>query len=85
MASKYDRLGDYLAAIGTATIILTFAEVEDIVGPLPAVARSSADWWGATRHGRYVNAHATHWGRVGYAADLPDFAAETVTFRRGAP
>jgi hypothetical protein len=35
MASKYDRLGDHLAAIGAATIILTFAEVEAVVGPLP--------------------------------------------------
>jgi len=82
MSSKYDRLGDHLAAIGAATITLTFAEVEAVVGPLPDTARRQVEWWGATRSGRYMSSHAYDWWRAGYVADHPDFADETVTFRR---
>jgi len=82
MTSKYDGLSDHLAAIGAATITLTFAEVEAIVGLLPVAARSYPGWWGATAHGRYDNAHAMRWWDAGYSAERPDFAAQTVTFRR---
>jgi hypothetical protein len=86
MTSGYDRLGDHLAAIGAATIILTFAEVEAVVGPLPPSARLpiNEQWWGATAVGRFHHAHAMYWRRAGYVADRPDLAAETVTFRRRA-
>ncbi len=82
MTSKYDRLADHLAGLGAATITLTFAEVETIVGPLPVAARSLVAWWGATANGRYNNPHAMHWWDAGYVADRPDFAAQTVTFRQ---
>jgi len=82
LTSKYDRLADHLAGLGAATITLTFAEVETIVGPLPVAARSLVAWWGATTSGRYNNPHAMHWWVAGYVADRPDFAAQTVTFRR---
>ncbi len=80
--SKYDRLADQLAALDAPVVTLTFAEVEAIVGPLPVQARSYAGWWGTTPSGRYNNIHALHWWDAGYLADCPDFAAETVTFRR---
>ncbi len=82
MTSKYDGLANHLVALGAATITLTFAEVEAIVGPLPVAARSYPAWWGATAHGRYDNAHAMRWSDAGYSADRPDFAAQTVTFPR---
>jgi len=82
MSSKYDRLADHLAALGAATITLTFAEVEAVVGPLPTQARNQPGWWGATPAGRYAYAHALRWRQAGYVADRPDFAAEAVTFRR---
>jgi hypothetical protein len=85
MTSKYDALGDHLAAIGGATITLTFAEVEAVIGPLTKHARESAEWWGATGGGRYLHAHVLHWWHAGYIADRPDLAAGTVTFRRLAP
>jgi hypothetical protein len=85
MTSKYDRLGDHLAAIGAATIILTFAEVEAVVGPLPVEAHRSSAWWGTGSKGLYNYAHAAHWRRAGYVADRPDLAAETVSFRRVVP
>ncbi len=85
MTSKYDRLGEHLTTIGAATIILSFAEIEAIVGPLPTMARHNANWWGATASGRYDHPHAFTWFRAGYVADLPDFTAEAVTFRRVLP
>lgn len=81
MTSRYDRLGERLAAIGAATIVLTFAEVAAIMGPLPTAAwRYDVRWWGgAAGHDR--GGHAMRW-KGGYVADRPDFAAETVTFHR---
>jgi hypothetical protein len=82
MMRQYDRLTDRLTAIGAATIILTFAEVEALVGSLPAEARHSPYWWGATAAARYQHPHAFRWWQAGYVADRPDFVAGTVTFRR---
>ncbi len=82
MTSEYDRLGYHLATLGAATITLTFAEIEAIVGPLPAMARRDKYWWGATALARYASAHIHAWWQAGYIADRPDFTAETVTFRR---
>ncbi len=61
MTSKYDGLSDHLAAIGAAMITLTFAEIEAVIGPLPAAAWRSVAEWGVTVSGRYLNAHALHW------------------------
>ncbi len=85
MTSKYDRLADHLLAIGAATITLTFAEVEAVVGPLPPQARYAPAWWGATPSGHYGHAHAIRWRQAGYVADRPDFIAGAVTFRRVGP
>lgn len=85
MTSKYDPLGDHLAAIGAATVVLSFAEVEAIVGPLPKSARIDPSWWGVGRRMIYQYPHALHWRRMGYGPARPDFAAGTVTFRRTGP
>ncbi|HEY7908993.1 MAG TPA: hypothetical protein VIC60_08955 [Thermomicrobiales bacterium] len=85
MTSKDDSLGDHLAAIGAATIVLTFAEVEAVLGPLPQVARRQGKRWGHTPAARYHHVHAMHRWRAGYVADQPDLAAGTVTFRRVVP
>lgn len=44
MTSKYDRLAAHRAASGAATTTLTFAEIEAVVGPLPALARRDRYW-----------------------------------------
>jgi len=82
VVSKYDHLGEHLAAVGALLITMTFAEVEAIVGPLPMAARQTPTWWGATRGSVYYHPYAVHWRHLGYIADRPDFAAETVTFRK---
>ncbi len=85
MTSKYDRLADHLVASGAATIILSFAEIEAVVGPLPATARKIAYWWVATARTQYTQPHLFSWRRAGYVADRPDFIAGAVTFRRVGP
>ncbi len=85
MTSKYDRLADHLAASGAATITLTFAEVEAVVGPLPATARHNPSWWGATPAGRYLHPYTLTWRQAGYIAVTLDFIAGAVTFRRVGP
>lgn len=85
MTSKYDTLADYLAAIRASEIRLTFAEIEAVIGPLPPTARRETTWWGTSFSARIGHAHAYAWWRAGYAADPPDFAAGTVTFRRVPP
>lgn len=82
ITSTYERLGKHLSAIGAATIVLSFAEIETFLGPLPTVARHHMQWWGATPFGRYNTVQSLRWGRVGYVAVHPDFVAQTVTFRR---
>ncbi len=82
MTSKYDRLADHLAGLDAPAITLSFAEVEAVVGSLPAQARNYPSWWGATPAGRYLHGYAVNWWQAGYVADRPDFVAETVTFRR---
>jgi len=57
---------------------MTFAEVEDLVGPLPAAARSHRAWWA---NGSLVEAQA--WRDVGWHVESVDQAAELVTFARG--
>ncbi|MGH6737754.1 MAG: DUF7662 domain-containing protein [Bradyrhizobium sp.] len=43
--SKYDPLRDYLKHQGRAEFVLTFEEIEDILGfPLPRSAHR-AEWW----------------------------------------
>ncbi len=83
MLSKYQPLADYLIARKDASqMVLAFSAIEAIIGPLPETARRSVEWWGVTVSGRDTNAHALGWWHAGYVADRPDFAVQTVTFRR---
>jgi len=49
MASKYASLYTYLEHRFANTVVLTFAEIEDLLGfTLPALARVREDWWTRT-------------------------------------
>ena len=80
--SKYQLLIPFLDAQDGPVITLSFAQIEAIVGPLPREMRTNPKWWGTTRSSRYLQTHLWKWRQAGYIADLPDFSAETVTFRR---
>jgi hypothetical protein len=43
--NKYDPLREYLASLDQTSVTMSFARVEELVGPLPASARRHRAWW----------------------------------------
>jgi len=79
--SKYAPLGRHLASQGEPEVIMTFSEVEKILGSsLPPSARTYRAWWANERSGSHVQREA--WIGSGYEVDQVDFLRERVTFRR---
>ena len=66
MASKYEPLRIWLASQTNDSVRLSFRQIETILGfPLPASARSLAQWW-ANVAGSHVQAAA--WMEAGWRA-----------------
>jgi hypothetical protein len=77
--NKYQPLTDWLATQRGAAAILTFAEVEALLGePLPVLARITPRWWARAlrrpRHGRV-------WRALGWEVTL-NSGAQALTFVR---
>jgi len=76
---KYDRLTDYLVGIrgrgGEAKV--TFAQIDSLVGSLPAAARSNASWWTDK-----TKAQTRSWSAAGWQVRSVDLEAEHVVFTR---
>ena len=82
--SRYQPIGDYLAALPPATtaVTLTFAEIEGLLGaPLPLRA-VRAKFWANARRAWYVPPQARAWHRAGWRVAGFDPVARTVTFAR---
>ena len=80
MPGKYEPLASHLSALPSdqTVIELTFAEVDRIVGGLPASARTLRPWWANSSHGQ-----ALAWRSAGWHVDKVDFANRRVRFARG--
>lgn len=76
--AKYDALRDHLTSRTGDTVNMTFAEVEEIVGPLPPTARSTRQWWA---NDSKVQAKA--WRAAGWHVGSTNLTAERVVFDRG--
>lgn len=76
---KYDPLRDLLASRQLDEVVLTFADVEKLVGPLPASAHVHRAWWA---NDSKVQAQA--WRSAGWRVAAVDQKAQRVTFARGA-
>jgi hypothetical protein len=74
--SKYDPLRDFLASRKAAPIILTFTQIDQLVGTLPPSARAYHLWW---RDDDPSHHHCRSWNDAGYTAH-PDFDGQQVTF-----
>jgi len=75
-------LQKYLADRYADTVVLTFAEIEDLTGfSLPARARLSPDWWTAPDPGVSPSRFANAWIRAHRTA-RPNLQARTVAFER---
>ena len=78
--NKYVPLHDYLANRYADSVVLTFAQLEDLLGfALPDSARTQQEWW--TNTDRYKSSYADAWIMGGRTAK-PNLLARTVTFER---
>lgn len=81
MDGTYLLLNKYLENRYADTVVLTFRQIEDLVGfSLPARARTHQEWWTAdayTGEPRYSNA----WILAGMTA-RPNLLAQNVVFER---
>ncbi len=77
--SKYQLIADYLAANGGADVVLTFAELEAIIGgPLSVTAQVSPAWWSATEL-----AHTRKWHALGWRSRLEQRNRRVIFTRDG--
>lgn len=64
---KFDPLKKYLANCGKEEIIMTFADIERIIGfSLPASSVNHAEWWANESNNSSRHSHAKAWYSAGY-------------------
>ena len=81
ISRKYVPLYDYLANRYADTVVLTFGQLEDLLGnALPNDAHSQDDWWTST-DSRVTASCSDAWILAGRTA-RPNLPARTVTFER---
>jgi hypothetical protein len=79
-APEYRALYTYLEHRYAAVVVLTFEQIEALLGsPLPARARTEQDWW--TGGKAHLPPHSAAWTEAGRTA-TPNLSARTVTFER---
>jgi hypothetical protein len=76
---KYDPLRDYLASRSGSEVRMTFAEVEQLVGPLPDSAHNYRAWWANDN-----KVEALAWRAAGWRVESVNQASGHVVFARGA-
>jgi hypothetical protein len=80
--SKYEPLKRYLSEHGGAEVVMSFRDVEAILGfALPRSARRYPAWW-SNNVGTHVNAAA--WREAGWKTSRIDLGGERVVFVRDA-
>ena len=80
MSGKYLLLFNYLENRYADTVVLTFSEIEDLLGfPLPEEARRQRGWWLDAAVG--TGSHTDSWILASRTA-IPDLMAKTVVFDR---
>jgi hypothetical protein len=82
MSGKYLSLYDYLKNRYANTVVLTFAEIEDLLGfTLPEPARSQQDWWTDADSNTVLTAPSQSWTLASRTAKA-NLMAQTVVFER---
>jgi hypothetical protein len=83
MSGKYLLLYKYLENRYANRVVLTFAEIEDLLGfALPGQARLHQEWWTDAEINRGGTSYSDSWILAGRTA-VPNMAAHTVVFDRG--
>lgn len=80
MASKYEALTTYLSGCPEPVVVMTFSELDRLVGGLPVSAQKHQAWWANTRT---AQPHAHYWLDAKRRA-TPDLKAGLVRFEIGA-
>jgi hypothetical protein len=81
MAGPYLLLHTYLDHRYADTVVLTFAQIEDVLGfALPAQARLQPEWW--TGGTTTVAAHHSDSWTLAKRTAVPNLGAEIVSFAR---
>jgi hypothetical protein len=82
VSQEYEPLNAYLARRHASYVVLTFEQMESLLGfPLPAVASTEAEWW--TSLVEQVDGHTKTWTAAGRTA-IPNLLARNVAFTRSA-
>ena len=82
-AGLYEPLHKYLRDRFADRVVLTFAEIEDLVGfALPAAARLEREWWSGTAPPRSPQSDA--W-RLAHRSAVVNLQAAHVVFERHTP
>lgn len=82
--SEYRLLHVYLQSRFSGRVVLTFSEIEDLVGfTLPPQARVDAAWWSATDVHAGASRHSTAWTLSNRVADVNLLAGKVAFERRG--
>ena len=82
MSGKHSLLYKYLENRYANVVVLTFAEIEDILGfALPELARASREWWTKAGADTAEPGYAQSWIRAHRTA-RPNLLAQTVVFER---
>jgi hypothetical protein len=82
MTGKYLLLHKYLNDRYADTVVLTFAEIEDLLGfTLPDPARLQQEWWTSGDANTDRSSHADSWILASRTAK-PNMQAKTVEFER---
>lgn len=77
VAAPYIQLYTYLDHRYASTVVLTFEQIETLLGcALPPSASTDRDWWTVAS-----NAHASAWTSANRSA-VPNLQARSVTFQR---
>jgi hypothetical protein len=78
--SKYSSLRRHLEREAGPSVEMTFDEIDDVVGGLPASARRYPAWWSNEREGTHVQARA--WMDAGWRVANVNLTAERVRLTR---
>ena len=79
---KYDSLREHLKSLGNGSVQMSFSEIADLVGGLPASTHTHSAWWAneMIADGRHVQAKA--WLGAGRRVEEVSLAGKRVRFRQ---
>jgi hypothetical protein len=82
MSGPYLLLHTYLDTRFADTVVLTFAQIEDVLGfALPAQARLQTEWWTDGSVNIVAPHHSDSW-RLASRTAVPNLSAQIVSFAR---